>query len=100
MKTVTDPYVVLGIAYDASDEQIKQAFHEAMHVSQDTSEITQAYYLIRTQEARAEYQWKYLNSLLCAPTFSNKLDLDLEALIREVAFQSEWELGEDRCPTK
>lgn len=100
MKPVIDPYAVLKLSLDANDAQIKQAFHQAMQATHDPATITHAYHMIRTQEARAEYQWNNLCSYFCAPLFSDNQNFDLEALIREVAFQSEWELGDDRCPTK
>lgn len=100
MNDIIDPYVVLGIAYDSNETQIRQAFHKAMHASNGSSEVVNAYHLIRTQKDLLQYRWGQVQSFISTPVFPEAQTMNLEDLIREIAFQSEWELGDDQCPTK
>lgn len=100
MHDTIDPYVVLGIAYDSNDDQIRQAFHEAMHMKNGSSEVVNAYHLIRTQKDRLHYRWGQIQSFISMPVFPKEKEMDVAELIREIAFQSEWELGDDQCLTK
>ncbi len=93
-----DPYAILGIPHNANEEMIRNAFHQQVKQHPNNQEIHQAYEMIRSEKKRFLYRWTTLTSYLNPPplkTNSNSVQLPIEALAKELAFLSTWELGED-----
>jgi hypothetical protein len=103
MSKQIDPYRILGIPYTADEETIRNAFLKKMSESKDSSIIVNAYALIRDEEARRRFKWGNMWSCLNLEEIAEGLiekkmpQIELESLIKELAFQSEWELGDDSC---
>jgi hypothetical protein len=93
-----DPYAVLEISSFASESEIQQSFHHKMKNAHNTEELIRAYGMIRDQAGRNRVRWDMLRSHLENP-FKNQQenDYDLPLLIKELAFLSVWEMGEDAC---
>jgi preprotein translocase subunit Sec63 len=91
-----DPYSTLGLAPDASDEEIRVAFHALVKKFPQQKQLHDAYTAIRNQTARNLHKWNNLCSFIANPYRTNHAteELDLEALIKEFAFLSEWEAGD------
>jgi len=94
----TDPYTVLGLMGDADDAAIRTAYHEMVRLGTTTPAVNAAYASIRDEPGRQKVRWLTVPGLL-APlqTESRSAVLDaaaLSALVRELAFVSDWELGE------
>lgn len=95
---MTDPYVVLGISYDSDDEKIRKAFQAALREKGGKPEIYEAYEMIRTKEKREHYRWDSLYSFIVTPPCYKQNEfkkLDIENLVKELAFLSPWELGSE-----
>lgn len=104
MSTINiDPYRILGLPYNADEETIRKAFLKKMNESTDSSLIVNAYALIRDEQARRRFKWGNMWSCLNIEeiaennTQKKMTSGELESLIKELAFQSEWELGDDSC---
>ncbi len=94
-----DPYVILDLPYAASESEIQTAFHRKMKTAKDQELLIKAYGMIRNRTGRERWRWSSINSYLLNPFEGHKKDnIDIEALIKELAFLSEWEMGEDACP--
>lgn len=91
-----DPYEILEISYDSSEKEIKEAFYKKLKEQNTNNDlIIQAYTLIKNEKARKEFQWNSIFSQF-APykNLDQKInESDIENLIKEVAFLSDWELG-------
>jgi hypothetical protein len=95
-----DPYFVLGLTYSATESEIQKAFHKKMQHADNQEIIIQAYSMIRNEAGRNSVRWNRFESYILNP-FSDmeaETQIDIQALIKELAFLSQWELGEDECP--
>ncbi len=97
-----NPYSVLGVTPSAVDEQIKQAFHAKLLQMGSSPLLVTAYSMIRDGAARRRYLWGQIESLFADPVLdmpaaSEAPQVPVSELIRELAFLSEWELGDDTC---
>jgi len=98
-RSLQDPYQILEIPYTASEEQIRQAFHKKMVETNGSEIIIAAYGEIRDSAGRKRFRWGSLSSFLRDPQQEMKPSekLDVDTLIKELAFQTEWELGDETC---
>src|SRR5262245_13134078 len=95
-----DPYQVLGIPYTASEEQIKQAFQKKFAETNGSEIIITAYGKIRDPAGRRQLRWGNIQSYLRDPQQdipSSSSSRDVQSIIKEVAFRTEWELGDEAC---
>jgi hypothetical protein len=91
-----DPYSLLDIPYNATDEEIQEAFRMKMATAQDTELLIRAYGMIRHQSGRNQIRWDKGWSFLTNPfQVHEKKSIDIAALAKELAFLSSWELGDD-----
>lgn len=96
-----NPFYVLGIPCDASDNEIQVQFHRKMQEGVNTEKIIHAYSQVRTQVGRNKIRWETINSHLLTPTEEFEIgkiknDINIAELIKELAFLSPWELGEEK----
>lgn len=95
-----DPYAILGVSSQSDDEEIRRAFHTLLRDDKDSEELRLAYESIRSEKNRRHYLWGNPASFVTAldiPTKEkedSKTDL-MQALVKELAFLSEWELGKE-----
>lgn len=92
-----DPYFFFEIPLDASDEEIQLSFQRKMLTSANPEQVVHIYSKIRNQTARNEWKWNTIHSHLLNPMPKDStphVDIDLEALIKELAFLSPWEAGD------
>ena len=98
-RKIIDPYVLLGVAYDATDEEIRKGYHEKLSSCGTSPAIQQAYQQIRNVRQRSVYRYFDRNSDITHPPSLLKQEgisqQDREKLVQELAFLSEWELGRD-----
>ena len=93
-----DPYQVLDVPYWAAEEEIKAAFQKRMKESKNENEVISAYGMIRDKVGREKVEWGAIRfcSHGASPT-EERPEIDVEALVRELAFCTPWELGDDTC---
>lgn len=94
-----DPYQILGLPYTASEEEIKQAFQKKMTETSEPEMIIAAYGKIRDPAGRKQFRWGSIWSYLRDPQqdIPPAKPKDVHMLIKELAFLTEWELGDDSC---
>lgn len=98
---ILDPYQILEIPHTASEEQIKQAFQKKLVETNGSEKIIAAYGKIRDSGGRRQFRWGSIQSYLKdpqqdIPSFQPK-DVDVQSIIKELAFRTEWELGDETC---
>ena len=94
----TDPYVVLGIPPEADDQAIRAAFHARVRAGTADAQVNAAYGAVRDAQARRRRRWCDPTAMIAAlPAAQEGIACD-EALVRELAFLSDWELGPDHGP--
>ena len=89
-----DAYRVLGLYPGGSDEEIRLAYHRKIKDGEEERTLAQAYELIRDAKARERYQWNSLYSYFSLFACEEGVSSSLEEVIKEVAFLSDWELGD------
>lgn len=97
-KELDDPYKVLDIPYWATDTEIKLAFQKKLKETTDSKDVIEAYGKIRDPSGRSSVEWdsiRYCSSM--QEVQSAPPAIDMEGLIRELAFCTPWELGDDTC---
>ena len=88
-----DAYKILEVPISANDEQIRFAYHQKVQSGNVTEIERSAYESIKDRNARESYLWNSVYSFLeKPPEFAAELP-DIESVIQEVAFLSDWELG-------
>ena len=93
-----DPYHVLGIPPEADDASIRAAFHAKVRAGAADAGVTAAYGAVRDAAARRRRRWCDPTAMIAAlPAAQDGIACD-EALVRELAFLSDWELGPDHGP--
>lgn len=97
MKPIPDPYALLGVAPDANDEAIRAAYHARVRASGADPALNAAWLLVRDEGARQRHRWSDPLALVAPPPAAGQAGPppDAGALVRELAFLSEWELGND-----
>lgn len=89
-----DPYVLLGVPPEADDAAIRAAFHARVRAGSADATINAAYAAIRDTDARRRRRWCDPAACIAPlPAASAPPVANPEALIRELAFLSDWELG-------
>ncbi len=92
-----DPYAVLGLTGDADEAAIRAAFHERVRQGTADAAVNAAYGSIRDQAGRDRVRWGTVTGLIAAAPALDPVkvadDAELAALVRELAFLSDWELG-------
>ncbi|MFT4554257.1 MAG: hypothetical protein ACI9S8_002907 [Chlamydiales bacterium] len=95
-----NPYFIMGLSSSATDQEIREAFHEFLRRGEANERIREAYTKIKDAAARRLYRYLDIFSYLEAPpeqSIKNEVSSDkLEFLAAELAFLSEWELGKNR----
>ena len=100
---IVDPYRVLQLPYSATHEDIRNAFLEAMKKATENEKesLIKAYGMIRDETGTQRVRWGALWS--CLHEFDHEKakpvrpSIDQEELIKELAFLSEWEMGDETC---
>jgi len=92
-----DPFQVLEVSYSATEKEIQQAFQAKMQNAQDKESLIKAYGMIRDQSGRNRMRWDTMKICLCDPLENKQGHYDMLALIKELAFLSPWEMGDDAC---
>lgn len=96
-----DPYLRLGLAGDVDDDAVRAAYHLRVRAGTADAQVNAAYASIRTAADRDRLRFTALTSWIAQPpapaaVADPQLAPDqLEALIRECASLSDWELGHD-----
>lgn len=91
-----DPYAILQIPYSSDEATIQDALQEQMKSSKDPEALIEAYGMIRDAPSRERFRWNDLR--FCEAKVNVKKEtIDVESLIRELAFLSPWEMGDDSC---
>lgn len=95
-----NPYQVLEIPYSATDDEIRQAFQCKMQDSQNSESIIEAYGLIRDSIGRQRFRWDKIETCLNDLPSSKEISQEeILAFVKELAFLSPWEIGDDSCLT-
>ena len=89
-----DAYKILQISLDATEEEIRLAYHQKIQEGADLTLIGQAYSLIKDASARRKYLLFSMYSYFIIPPVVSFEKGEVEAVIKEIAFLSDWELGE------
>jgi len=94
-----DPYQILNIPYSATNKEIQAAFHTMMEArrGEESELVIRAYGMIRNESGRNQMRFDDYRTLLHCPLHAEKRAFDSEELIKELAFLSPWELGDDTC---
>ena len=94
-----DPYQILEIPYTASEEQIRQSFLKKMAETSGSEMIIAAYGKIRDSAGRRQFRWGSIWSYLRDPQqdIPPNEPKDVPSIIKELAFRTEWELGDEAC---
>lgn len=91
-----DPYEILDISHNSSDQQIKEAFYKKVRENKENmQDITQAYSLVKDEKARNNYMWTCIFGQIAPfeqPSYELSDD-EKEKFIKEVAFLSDWILN-------
>jgi hypothetical protein len=96
----SDPYQMLGLSPEADDLAVRTAYHERVRAGSADAHINAAYASIRTAADRERLRFTSLTSWIAQPPQSASdqrplLDaVQVEAVVREFASLSEWELGD------
>lgn len=89
-----DPYVLLDLPPDAEDAAIRAAFHAKVRAGGADAAVNAAYAAIRDAAARRRRRWCEPTAWLAAPPRGDGQLTAPEPLVRELAFLSDWELGD------
>ncbi|MBA3602849.1 MAG: hypothetical protein H0W50_04245 [Parachlamydiaceae bacterium] len=91
-----NPYFLLEVSQNATDEEIQASFHAKMKSSKDREQLVNAYSKIRNQSARNQFKWMAINSFMADPKQGGEgsSSIALDELIQELAFLSDWETGD------
>lgn len=89
-----DAYGVLGLSHEATEAEIRLAYHRKVKEEQHSDVLGRAYELIKDGKARARYSCNSVYSYFSPLKESSREDLNLDEIISEVAFLSDWEIEE------
>ena len=91
------PYQLLGVNNNASDEEIRVAFHNKLSMGEDNEAVRWAYSTIKNSKGRRNHRFLEVEGLIAMPPISINTEKgiveDFEELIKELAFLNEWEAG-------
>ena len=95
---LNDPYQILGISYHASEQEIKDAFQRKMIETKGSPVISSAYGKIRDETGRRIFKWLNIPGYFREPPLEETLNRQtVECLIKELAFLTGWEMGDEEC---
>lgn len=89
-----DPYAVLGVAPEADDDAIRAAYHAQVRAGTADAAVNTAYGAVRDAQARRRRRWCDPTALIAPLPAPRSGIAASEALIRELAVLSDWELGD------
>jgi hypothetical protein len=92
-----DPYVILGLDPSADDAAIRAAFHALVRAGRADATVNGAYAAIRDGASRERRRWSEPTAMLAplpSATAAATPAVAVEALAAELAFLSDWELGD------
>ena len=95
---IVDPYAVLEVSPEADDATIRKNFHRIFSEQPNNVQVRLAYELIRNESNRRKFKWSCLTSVITPyPKANNQgvQKLNIDALAKELAFLSDWELGDN-----
>ena len=92
--SLIDAYRILEVPLDAGEEEIRIAYHTKLASIQNPEKISNAYALIRNENARKRYRLNSIHSYFQNPPKQALKSIDIESLVSEIAFLSDWELTE------
>jgi len=84
---------IVGVAFDATEEEIRAAYHQKVKAGDISEIVHKSYELIKDQDAREKYLWNSIHSYFEKPPGLLSDSFDVEPVIAEIAFLSDWELG-------
>ncbi|NGX61650.1 MAG: hypothetical protein K940chlam9_01139 [Chlamydiae bacterium] len=99
MNLETDPYRELGLSGEATEKEIREAFHKKVAEGQTSPTLSEAYNAIRHEEGRSIQRYIALGHLLASTPQKEgqqrpeTTEDEREALAKELAFLNNWELG-------
>lgn len=98
---INDPFALLGLASDADDATVRAAYHDRIRAGTADARINAAYASVRTAGDRERLRFTSLTTFIAQPptavavTTSSFLEpAQREAVVRECASLSDWELGD------
>lgn len=99
MMNEENPYALLGLPSNASEEQIRAAFSllsAQVKDPQEKDKLIRAYGMIRDEKGRRKLRWQKIDMLISPFEGPKSISsAEIESLAHELAFLSEWELGGD-----
>lgn len=98
MNECNDPYFLLDLSCEAHPDEIRAAFQKKLSETSDRETLVAAYGKIRGAGDRNRQRFDSIDSFLKNPLdFDENVSIKREELIRELAFLSAWEAGDDSC---
>lgn len=94
---MTDPFAVLGVPADADDQAIRNAFHARVRAGTADAAVNAAYAAIRDPAERRRRRWSDPGVLVAPLPVAQAPAIETTALAAELAFLSDWELGDDHA---
>lgn len=94
---MTDPFAVLGVPADADDQAIRAAFHSRVRAGTADAAVNAAYAAIRDPAERRRRRWLDPGIIIAALPAAQAPTVEVAALAAELAFLSDWELGDDHA---
>ena len=89
-----DPFTVLGLTPAADDAAIRAAYHDHVRRGSADAQVNAAYTAIRDASARARRRWSEPTAMIAPLPAPAAPAFPVDALVAELAFLSDWELGE------
>ena len=81
-KIDVDAYFTLGVAYNASEEEIRKTYHEKVKEGNASEKVIEAYERIRDERGRKRYLWNSIHSYLEKAPSCEGQPFDFENLAR------------------
>ncbi len=94
-----DPYLVLGLGLAADDDAVRAAYHAHVRAGTADARINAAYASLRGAAERERLRFTALTTFIAAVPQPSAVAALLEpaqlvAVVQELAFISDWELGD------
>ncbi len=95
-----DPYADLGVDQDADQETLAAAYRRLRRQADiDPGRLNNAYGRVRDADSRLRFSADWPAAILAPlperPTAAEMSEQEVRELVRELAFLSDWELGDD-----
>jgi hypothetical protein len=92
-----DPFTLLGVDPEADDDAIRAAFHARVRAGTADAAVNHAYAEIRDAGLRRRRRWTEPTAMLALPPPASAPAIETAAVAAELAFLSDWELGDDHA---